>query len=63
MEKEEKFESKMKRLEDIVAKVESESLSLGQSVPLFEEGMELIKELNEMLANVEEKIVNIIEKN
>ena len=63
MEEKQTFESKMKRLDEIVSLVEKESLTLDQSIPLYEEGTKLINELEVMLNDVEDKIVKIIDKN
>ncbi len=62
MEEKNSFESKLQRLNEIVKAVENNTLSLDESLPLFEEGTNLIKELEEMLNNAEQKIATIVEK-
>lgn len=55
-EKEENFEIKLKKLEDIVLKLENEETPLEQAVKLFEEGVNISKELNEKLTEIKGKI-------
>jgi len=55
-EKELKFEDGLKRLEEIVAKLESGNLSLDDSLKLFEEGVKLVRFCNERLAEVQQKV-------
>lgn len=50
------FEAKLKRLNEIVVKLESGTLSLEQSLALYEEGNELTKALNEELQKAKLKI-------
>jgi len=52
----ETFESKMNRLEEILDKVETETLSLEESLKLFEEGNKLKNELLKELKEAEEKL-------
>lgn len=47
------FESKLKRLEEIVGEMESGDLPLEKSLKLFEEGVRLSKECNERLQKAE----------
>lgn len=56
------FEAKLTRLQEIVNYVEQNTLSLDESLPLFEEGNKIISELDSLLKNAEEKIATIIEK-
>lgn len=56
MEKEMNFETKMNRLNEIVENVENSTLSLEDSLKLYEEGMKLIKELTTTLDEAEDKI-------
>lgn len=58
--KEEDFEELMKKLEDITNKLETENLSLDESVKLFEEGIGISKECNEKLEKAEKKISILI---
>ena len=50
------FEEKLKRLQEIVRILENENTSLEESIKLFEEGVEISKELNEKLIEVKGKI-------
>ena len=57
------FEKELKRLEEIVNKIQDESLPLDESVKLYEEGNKIIAILKEELAKAEEKIENIVDIN
>ena len=59
-EEEKNFEELMVKLEEITTKLEGESLSLDESVSLFEEGMKISKECNLKLENAEKKITMLI---
>lgn len=59
--KEKNFEESIDRLEEIVVKMESEELSLEESINIFKEGMDLVAHCNAKLDEAEEKI-NIIVK-
>lgn len=50
------FEKKLKRLEDIVEKMESGDLSLDDSLKLFEEGVKLSRDCQSQLTSAEEKV-------
>ncbi|PIU00451.1 MAG: exodeoxyribonuclease VII small subunit [Bdellovibrionales bacterium CG10_big_fil_rev_8_21_14_0_10_45_34] len=50
------FETKMKRLEEIVQQMESGELKLENSLSLFEEGVKLAKELHSQLSDSEQKV-------
>jgi exodeoxyribonuclease VII small subunit len=50
------FEKKLKRLEDIVEKMESGDLSLDDSLKLFEEGVKLSRDCQSQLGAAEEKV-------
>jgi exodeoxyribonuclease VII small subunit len=50
------FEKKLKRLEDIVEKMESGDLSLDDSMKLFEEGVKMSRECQLQLTVAEEKV-------
>lgn len=60
-EKELNFEELMKKLEEITNKLEKESLSLDESVELFEQGMKLSKECNSKLENAEKRITILLD--
>ena len=55
-EKELKFEDGLKRLEEIVVKLESGNLPLDNSLKLFEEGVKLVRFCNERLAEAQQKV-------
>ena len=55
------FEEGMKRLEEIVEKLEGGDLPLEQSVKLFEEGMELSRSWAEQLKTVQQDVKKIVE--
>lgn len=50
------FEQRLKRLEEIVAKIEGETLPLEESMKLYEEGKKLISSLQSELKEAEEKV-------
>lgn len=54
------FEETMKKLEEIVQELEKGSLNLDESVKMFEEGIKLSKQCNEILQNAEKKITILI---
>ena len=59
--KEIKFEESISRLEEIVEKMESEELSLEESINIFKEGMDLVANCNAKLDEAEKKISIIME--
>jgi exodeoxyribonuclease VII small subunit len=50
------FEKSLRRLEEIVAKVEGETLPLEESLKLYEEGKKLIASLEKTLKEAERKV-------
>ena len=58
-----KFEKKLKRLEEIVGKLESNECDLDESLALYEEGLKLSQELNKQLTKYDELIEKITEDN
>jgi len=56
MEENIKFEDQMKKLQEIVNKLETENTDLDESIRLYEEGLKLSKALKERLSVFEEKI-------
>lgn len=50
------FEKSLRRLEEIVAKVEGETLPLEESLKLYEEGKKLIASLEKTLREAERKV-------
>ncbi|HKD69081.1 MAG TPA: exodeoxyribonuclease VII small subunit [Candidatus Binataceae bacterium] len=53
---EKKFEDELKLLEDTVARIDSGELSLEESIKAFEQGVALVRSLNQKLDEVEKKI-------
>ncbi len=56
----ETFEDTLKRLEEIVVKMESGGLGLDDSMKLYEEGMKKINQLTSMLAKSREKVMKLV---
>jgi len=56
------FEQAIKKLTDIVGKIENGSISLEQSISQYEQGMELIKHCRGILQKAEKKIEEISKK-
>ena len=54
------FEESLKKLEDIVSKMESEDLALEDSLKLFEEGMKLTRECGQRLNEIEKKVKTLL---
>ncbi|MCK5539750.1 MAG: exodeoxyribonuclease VII small subunit [Deltaproteobacteria bacterium] len=50
------FEDSMKRLEDVVGRLEGEEVSLEESLKLFEQGVKLMRFCHLRLSEVEEKV-------
>ena len=57
VEKEESFEKKIERLEEIVAKVENEVLPLAKAMSYYQEGIKLIKDCESLLKDAKSKII------
>ncbi len=55
------LEEALQRLEDIVAKMDSESIDLEESIALFREGMELTKFCRQQIASAEQKVQEVLE--
>ncbi len=60
-EKQFSFEEALSRLEVIVEKLEDESISLDESIALYEEGITLSKKCTETLEEAELRIQNVAE--
>lgn len=56
------FEKKLNRLEEITSLIENNTLSLNDSVKLYEEGKKIIKELETALKDAESKINKIVKE-
>ena len=50
------FEKSLKRLDEIVSKIETETLPLEESLKLYEEGRKLIASLEDALKEAEQRI-------
>ena len=55
------FAKEIKRLDEIVNEVSSKTLSLDESLKLYEEGTKIIKELEEALKAAEERVEKIVD--
>ena len=55
------FKKNIERLDEIVNLISNKSLSLEESLKLYEEGQQIIKLLSEELKAAEEKIETVIE--
>ena len=54
------FEQAMSRLEEIIAALEKNQISLEKSVDLFQEGIKLSKICSDKLAGIEDKVAKIL---
>ena len=54
------FEQAMSRLEEIIAALENNQISLEKSVDLFQEGIKLSKICSDKLAGIEDKVAKIV---
>ena len=63
MEKEKKFEEKMKDLETIVNELESGEIDLDSSIEKYTQAMKPVKECDEKLKTVEEQVNKIVTEN
>ena len=57
---EERFEDQLGRLEEIVAKLEDESVGLEEALELFERGMELARTCRVRLEAVEQRVAQLL---
>jgi len=55
------FEASLKRLEEIANLLESSTISLDESMELFEEGVALSKECSRLLQTAKQKIITLTE--
>lgn len=55
------FEKSLIELENIIAKLESEEVSLDESIALFEKGVALSNECRKTLETAENKIITLTE--
>ena len=56
------FEQRLRRLEEIVAELESEHIDLERSLALFEEGVSCLRAATEELSKVEARVQRIVER-
>lgn len=56
------YEESIKELEQVVRELESNELTLDESIEKFEKGMQLSKHCSTLLENAEKKISLLIEK-
>ena len=61
MEKKMNFEERVKRLDEIVEKISSKALPLEESLKLYEEGNQIIRELEEALKEAQDKVEKIVD--
>ena len=55
--KEETLEDVFEKLDEVVKKLEEDSVSLENSFPLYYEGMELLKTCNNKIETIEKKVM------
>jgi len=60
MDKKMKFEEKIKTLEKIINELENDDINLDDSIEKYTKAMKLVKECDEELKNIEEKISKIV---
>jgi exodeoxyribonuclease VII small subunit len=56
------FEKQLKRLEEIVAELESDEIELDKALALFEEGVKHLRAATDALAKAETKVQRLIER-
>lgn len=61
--KEAKFEDKIKELETIINELESGEIDLESSIEKYTKAMALVKECDEQLKTIEEKVNQIVNEN
>ena len=57
------FEQQMKKLQEIVEKLERSDIELDESIALYEEGLKLSKALKDQLEQFEKKISELNQEN
>lgn len=58
---EERFEDQLAKLEEVVARLEDESVGLEEALGLFENGMALARRCRERLEEVERRVTQLLE--
>ena len=61
--KEKKFEDKVSELEEIISTLENGDVPLDESIKKYTEAMKLVKECDDELKNIEEKVNKIVSEN
>ena len=56
-----RFEDQLAKLEEIVGKLEDESVGLEEALGLFENGMELARSCRTRLEEVEQRVTQLLE--
>jgi exodeoxyribonuclease VII small subunit len=56
------FEDALRRLETIVAELESDQLELGRALALFQEGVDCMRSAAGELARAEEQVQRLVER-
>jgi exodeoxyribonuclease VII small subunit len=56
------FETRLKRLEQIVAELESDQIDLEKALALFEEGVACLRAATEELGKVEARVQRLVER-
>lgn len=56
------FESRLRRLEEIVTELESEQIELDRALALFEEGVTCLRAATEELGRVEARVQRLVER-
>ncbi|WP_338969195.1 exodeoxyribonuclease VII small subunit [Spiroplasma endosymbiont of Labia minor] len=57
------FDELIKNINEVIQKLESDSTSLEDSVPLFESGLKNIKEASERLSDLKQTVKKVLEDN
>ncbi len=63
MEKVDKFEDKLKKLEEIVKDLESGNVDLDEAITKYTDAMKIAKECSDKLTSVEEQVNKILTEN
>ena len=58
-----KFEDKVKELEEIISVLENGDVPLDESIKKYTDAMKLVKECDDELKNIEEKVNKIVSEN
>ena len=57
----ERFEDQLEKLEEIVDRLEDETVGLEEALGLFERGMELVRSCRARLEQVEQRVARLLE--